>query len=104
MPANQPLHFLISYDIADPKRLSKIHRTLKKAGIPVQYSVFSVVCTKRRVLNLLAHLENIMEGREDDLRCYTLPGRIDCTLLGKQLFPDGVLLFDKGVSCLIGQR
>ncbi len=104
MPQNQRLHFLISYDIADPKRLGRVHRRLKQAGLPVQYSVFSVITTRSRVIRLLSRIEGLMDVREDDLRCYTLPARIECTTLGKQLFPEDVFLFDKGVPGLIGRN
>jgi CRISPR-associated protein Cas2 len=102
MSLNKQQHFLISYDIADPKRLGRIHRVLKKAGMPVQYSVFSVVCTQASVKKLLCRLENLMDVRQDDLRCYTLPAQIECKTLGRQMFPDDVLLFCKGVPGLIG--
>ncbi len=40
MSANHAREFIISYDIADPKRLSRIHRMLKRLAMPLQYSVF----------------------------------------------------------------
>ena len=49
MADNQANLYLIAYDIADPKRLVKVHRTLKRQGLPVQYSVFTVVI-KRKAL------------------------------------------------------
>lgn len=104
MPAQKRIQFLISYDVSDPKRLQRIHRVLKKAGLPVQYSVFSVVITKLRLLALLERIEALMNVHEDDLRCYSLPAEIDCTMLGKQYFPDDVLLFSHGVSRLISLK
>ncbi len=104
MALSKQQQFLICYDIADPRRLGRIHRTLKKAGMPVQYSVFSVVCSKKRIKKLLARLEKLMDQREDDLRCYALPAQVECKTLGRCLFPDDVLLFSKGVSSLIGQN
>jgi len=104
MAASKALQFLICYDIADPKRLGRVHRLLKKTGLPVQYSVFSVICTKTRVLRLLARIESLMDEREDDVRCYTMPTAIECKTLGRQVFPDDVFLFKNGVSSLIGRR
>ncbi|WP_031433628.1 CRISPR-associated endonuclease Cas2 [Methylomarinum vadi] len=101
MTANQVRQYLLSYDIADPKRLQKVHRLLKKEGLPVQYSVFSVVSTKSRLDGLLDRIEQIIDDREDDLRCYGLPGKIECRTLGRQYFPDDILLFSKGVNRLV---
>ena len=33
---------LLCYDIRDPKRLQKVHREVKKVGMPLQYSVFYI--------------------------------------------------------------
>ena len=101
MAVNKAVQYLISYDISDPKRLQRIHRVLKKQGLPVQYSVFSVVLTKVQLQRLLERLEEIMDERDDDLRCYSLPASVDCKTLGRQFFPADVWLFSHGVSRLI---
>ncbi len=101
MPARQIHHFLISYDIADPKRLAKIHRILKQKGLPVQYSVFSVLYTKKQLSALLLRLQSSMNEKEDDIRCYTLPQTIHCEMIGRQLFAEEVYLFNNGISRLL---
>jgi len=100
MPVNQQIQFLVTYDICDHKRLQKVHRLLKKRGFPVQYSVFSVIMTKPRVAMLLGEIELLIDTREDDVRCYTLPFAIDREILGQQIFPDDIALFSKGISYL----
>ncbi|MEI2742633.1 MAG: hypothetical protein V9G63_09390 [Candidatus Competibacter sp.] len=45
-------------------------------------------------------LERIIDPRKDDVRCYPLPERAEIVLLGPQLFPDDILLFDKGRNLL----
>ena len=35
----------MAYDVSDPKRLRKVHKTMSAWGEPLQYSVFSVRCT-----------------------------------------------------------
>ena len=100
MPLNQVSQYLIVYDISEPKRLQRVHRRLKKQGLPIQYSVFSVVLSRVQLMRLLDVIKPLLDEREDDLRCYSLPSSIDCITLGKQFFPDDVLLFTQGVSRL----
>jgi CRISPR-associated protein Cas2 len=100
MADNALTQYLISYDIADPKRLSRVHRRLKKSGLPLQYSVFTALLRKRQLLELLDALERLIDSCEDDLRCYPLPERIVVDLVGCQLFPEDVMLFAAGKSLL----
>jgi CRISPR-associated protein Cas2 len=100
MAAHRKKQYLISYDISHPKRLSRTHRILKKAGLPLQYSVFTVVLSQTRLDRLLAAIERTIDPREDDVRCYALPARIDCKSLGRQAFPKDIMLFSNGVNQL----
>lgn len=93
--------YLIAYDIADPRRLSRVHRTLKKQGLPVQYSVFTVVMKRKALLRLLDCLNLLIKTAEDDIRCYRLPEQADIKVLGQQYFPEDVLLFSGGVNRLL---
>ncbi|MGR9087714.1 MAG: CRISPR-associated endonuclease Cas2 [Gammaproteobacteria bacterium] len=102
MAKHQKKPYLISYDIAHPKRLARTHRVLKKAGLPMQYSVFTVVLKQRRLEHLLAAIDLIIDPIEDDVRCYALPVDIQCATLGRQFFPDDVMLFSGGVNRLFG--
>ena len=95
--------YLIAYDIADPKRLCHVHRILKKEGLPVQYSVFTVVMTRPRCLRLLERLQERIELREDDIRCYRLPENTNMASLGKQYFPNDVMLFTGGINRVMGE-
>ncbi|MCK9607774.1 MAG: CRISPR-associated endonuclease Cas2 [Methylomonas sp.] len=93
--------YLIAYDIANPRRLGKVHRILKKQGLPVQYSVFAVVIKRPRLLRLLERIEQQIEEVEDDVRCYRLPANVDTVTLGKQYFPQDVMLFTGGVNRIL---
>lgn len=93
--------YLISYDIADPKRLARTHRILKREGLPLQYSVFSAVLKKRRLSGLLKAIDGVIDPREDDVRCYRLPEIPESHLLGRQFFPEDVMLFTGGVNRLL---
>ena len=92
--------YLIAYDIANPRRLSRVHRTLKKQGLPVQYSVFTVVIKRKALLRLLESLNALIKSSEDDIRCYRLPERADIKTLGRQFFPEDVMLFTGGINRL----
>jgi CRISPR-associated protein Cas2 len=94
--------YLIAYDIANPRRLGQVHRILKKQGLPVQYSVFTVVMKRPRLLRLLERIEQEIEDVEDDVRCYRLPSNTEAATLGKQYFPDDVMLFTGGVNRILG--
>ncbi len=39
MAANKTRLYLLAYDIADPRRLTQVHRTVRAVGAPLQYSV-----------------------------------------------------------------
>jgi len=62
--------YLIAYDIANPRRLSKIHYLLKKEGLAVQKSLFFIQGTEPRINKILDRIASIMVLKEDDLRAY----------------------------------
>jgi len=95
--------FLLCYDIADEKRLLKVHRCLKQQGLPIQYSVFTVELKRPALQRLLAQLNALINLAEDDVRCYTLPKRPVWQVIGRQLHPEGVfLLSESGGNRLLG--
>jgi len=102
MPDSSTSHFLIAYDIANPKRLIRVHRCLKSYGLPVQYSVFTAELRRKLLEQLLMNIAGIIDHCQDDVRCYTLPNRLEFEVLGQQFFPEGVMLFsDLGVNRLL---
>lgn len=101
MADSQSNLYLMAYDIADPKRLARIHRILKQQGLPVQYSVFTVVLKRKALLRLLERINTLINQREDDVRCYRLPDNSAVDILGQQYFPDDVMLFTGGVNRIL---
>lgn len=93
--------YMIAYDIANPRRLSRVHRVLKKQGLPVQYSVFTVVMKRKALLRLLENINQLIQPAADDVRCYRLTEKIDIKILGRQYFPADVMLFSGGVNRLL---
>ena len=56
MAINAVRNFLVCYDIADPDRLTKVHRTVRRWGMPLQYSVFLVPAAPSAIGDLLKEL------------------------------------------------
>lgn len=92
MPDRRQRQHLVAYDIADPRRLQKIHRTLKGWGIALQYSVFLVRANKRQIQELITELQRKIDPRADDVRIYPLPDQPRMDILGCQDGPDGLML------------
>lgn len=62
--------YMICYDISQPKRLGRLHRLMKKKGIPVQKSVFFVHRREPDLKTLLKEIGKIIKPAEDDIRAY----------------------------------
>jgi CRISPR-associated protein Cas2 len=86
---------LIAYDIADPKRLVRVHRYLKTVAVDVQYSVFAGLLSPRRMERVLREIDGRIHPREDDVRVYPLPQRCHAVTLGRQHLPQGVFLTEE---------
>jgi len=87
-----PRPYLIGYDIADKKRLSRVHAYVKERAMALQYSVFLGVFDPRAVDRIVAGLAARIDPRRDDVRLYALER--DCRILtmGEPVFPTGIAL------------
>lgn len=92
MSLNQSANWLVSYDIADQRRLARVFKRLKKAGIPLQYSVFSVDANVMQMKTLMAELAALIHAKEDDVRAYRLPENGWRATLGAAILPEGMWL------------
>jgi len=63
---------MIAYDIADSKRLKRVHRILKECGIAAQKSVFFVKGNETQINNILDKLSSKIIFTEDDIRAYPI--------------------------------
>lgn len=84
--------WLVTYDIADPRRLSRLFKFLKKHGIPVQYSVFLVEASAAKMGNLIVQIAKMVDQDADDVRAYRLPERAWKVTLGASILPEGIML------------
>lgn len=91
MSHNRPAQWLVTYDIADPKRLARVFRHLKKHGVPIQYSVFWVDATATQMLRLMTELTRLIHPTADDVRGYRLPENTWKVTLGQSMLPTDIL-------------
>jgi CRISPR-associated endonuclease Cas2 len=82
--------FVICYDIADPRRLGRLHRYLKKRAVTLQYSVFLFVGDDRQLDRCMEGAAKLIDAKEDDLRAYPLPGRGLKARIGCPALPEGI--------------
>lgn len=94
MAINQKRNWLVTYDIADPKRLGRIHRCIIKHALPVQYSVYLYNGTRREAKNLMDQLAQIINPKEDDLRAYPIPSKAEINTIGESGLLDQLILSD----------
>jgi CRISPR-associated protein Cas2 len=57
--------YLLSYDIADAKRLRKMHKVATAFGRPLQYSVFACLLRRDDRVRLAALIEALIDVKRD---------------------------------------
>jgi len=88
---------LVCYDIADPRRLQRVHRLLKGEGIPLQYSVFLVLVTPKEREALLDRICSIINEKQDDIRIYPVSHTMEFVALGQQYLDPAMMLTGEGL-------
>jgi CRISPR-associated protein Cas2 len=96
-------HWLVAYDIGCRHRLRRVHKYMCGVGIPVQYSVFSVVANDRQLRAILDDLDVLIDPATDDVRAYHLPEQSLLWVLGAQGFPEGIRLDAGDAARLFGK-
>lgn len=66
------MHVVISYDVAEDKRRTKIHKILKSYGQWMQYSVFECNLTETQYAKLRSRLNKLIKPEQDSIRFYVL--------------------------------
>ena len=82
--------FIIGYDIADPRRLQRVHREMCKHAAPLEYSVFILVGSQGAKDRCLAQMAGLIKASADDVRCYPLPARGFQARIGRAGLPAGI--------------
>lgn len=91
MAQNTLSRYLVTYDIAHPRRLARVFRCLKREGVPMQYSVFMVETSAVKMGQIMGRLGKLIEEREDDVRAYRLPDNGWYVSMGASILPDDLL-------------
>lgn len=74
--------YLVSYDIAHPKRLRRVAKTLEGFGVRLQYSVFECPLDEMRLAQAKAALQEVINHDEDQVLFVSLgPAAGDATLV-----------------------
>ncbi|HWQ13976.1 MAG TPA: CRISPR-associated endonuclease Cas2 [Roseiflexaceae bacterium] len=63
---------IISYDIVEDRRRTKVMKLLKGYGRRVQYSVFECDLSKKELEQVGRELRDIIDLNTDSVRCYLL--------------------------------
>jgi CRISPR-associated protein Cas2 len=66
------MFYVVSYDIADTPRRTKIAKILEDFGDRVQYSVFECLLEKELLGKMFDRLEKVVKDNEDSIRVYAL--------------------------------
>lgn len=72
--------YLVSYDIPDTQRRTKIAKLLKDFGDRVQYSVFECLIDDKLLDKMLKRLERVVKVEEDNVRIYSLCASCEKTI------------------------
>ena len=86
--------WLLAYDIADPRRLQKLGRHMRKEGLPLQFSLYLVRGNKAKIDQLMNQLAAMIDVRADDIRAYPLGENVRIWGLGTQFEDGGFTLSD----------
>ena len=66
------MHIIVSYDIPNDKRRTKVMKTLKDFGQHVQYSVFECNIRREDFKRLRERLKKLFDPHQDNIRFYII--------------------------------
>ena len=64
--------FVIAYDISNDRRRTRLFKSLKRYGTPVQESVFECHLTPNQFVQMRQEIERLIDPETDHLRYYEL--------------------------------
>jgi CRISPR-associated protein Cas2 len=89
------MFIVVTYDIPEDKRRTKVHSLLKSYGQWMQYSVFECEVTAAQYAKLRSRLEKLLKPETDSIRFYSLcaccQGKIE-RIGGEKVRDDSIFL------------
>jgi CRISPR-associated protein Cas2 len=68
------MNVVVTYDVSEDKRRTKIHRVLKSYGQWMQFSVFECDLSETEYARLRSRLSKLIKPEQDSIRFYFLCG------------------------------
>jgi CRISPR-associated protein Cas2 len=66
------MQIVVSYDVPEDKRRTKIHKILKSYGQWMQFSLFECDLTETEYVKLRSRLDKLINPEQDSIRFYSL--------------------------------
>ena len=66
------MFIVLTYDIPDDRRRTRLHKALKRFGTPVQFSVFEFHLNGAELLRLKQFVRQEIDPKQDQVRYYYL--------------------------------
>jgi CRISPR-associated protein Cas2 len=68
------MNMVVTYDVSEDKRRTKIHKVLKSYGQWMQFSVFECELSETEYARLRSRLSKLIKPEQDSIRFYFLCG------------------------------
>lgn len=66
------MYVIVSYDLSDTKRRTRLAKILKNYCRRMQYSVFEGELTAHQLEDLIRHIQTVIKQKEDSVRIYRI--------------------------------
>ena len=73
---------MVCYDIANSRRLRRVHRLLRDIGFPLQYSLFEATLNGQELDELVVKLNQEINDSEDRVHIFSISHRLGTVCLG----------------------
>ena len=71
------MFFIVTYDVTDDRRRTRLAKALKDFGSRVQYSVFECLMGRKELEKMTQRIKEIIDDAEDSVRIYMLCGECE---------------------------